>query len=168
MLKQIIAKAEEQAEEGYLHISSVKALLLELDTFHQNKGTKLSGIKNKNGIGKNGVSTIKRQDFIDRYKPLLDDGMGHTRKNTILGLPLEEYYWMGLFCIDNEISITGFLQLAYKERKALCEMKLLKATEDNTNYLCSTIKRKNKQATTVSNSQQGISNEQGVLFWTYQ
>ncbi len=107
----------------------------------------------KQGLGRGGMSTVKRDDFTARYKWQIDEGYGNDRKNTILGLTISEYYELGLFCIDNNISISGFVKTAMREKKTLCEMGLLNVHDDNTHTIKNSIKKQNKRIT--QQTQQG-------------
>ena len=98
----------------------------------------------KQGLGRLGMSCVKLADFQARYKWQIDSGYGHERKNTILGMPLTEYYELGTFCIINKISITGFIKMAMKERKHLVDMGLIDINLDNSQLLQNSIKKKNK------------------------
>ena len=98
---------------------------------------------NKNGLGRNGMSSIKLEDFQARYQWQIDEGYGHERKNTILGMPLQEYYELGTFCIINKISITGFIKMAMRERKHLVDMGLIDINVDNSQLLQNSIKKQN-------------------------
>ena len=100
---------------------------------------------NKQGLGRNGMSSIKLEDFQKRYKWQLDEGYGHERKNTILGMPLQEYYELGTFCIINKISITGFIKMAMRERKYLVNLGLIDIDADNSALLANSIEKKNKK-----------------------
>ncbi len=99
----------------------------------------------KHGIGNKGMADVKLEDFKEMYEWQIKEGYGHERKKTIVGMPLSDYYDLGLFCIKNKISISGFLKIAYKERKHLCEVGLLQVHEDNTDLLKNSIKKQNKK-----------------------
>lgn len=88
-----------------------------------------------------GMASVKLEDFKALYEWQLE-GYGHQRKNTIVGMSLQEYFNLGVFCINNKISIAGFMKAACKERKHLVEQGLIDINEDNTTLLEHSIQTK--------------------------
>ncbi len=61
-----------------------------------------------------GIKTTRKDDFIATYKHQLDE-YGESPQKIITTMTLNEYYKIGIICIENEISIAGFIREAIRD-----------------------------------------------------
>lgn len=92
-----------------------------------------------------GIKATRKDDFIATYKWQLVE-FGDTPQKVITTIPLHEYYKIGIICIDNEISIAGFIR---------------EAIRDN---ICNVSKYKKRLKKTVKKVKDSNIKKQGSLF----
>jgi len=63
----------------------------------------------QDGFGKSGIASLKEETFKEKFEWQLKE-FPKDKKRTILEIPLVDYYYMGLFCIRNNISINQFIK----------------------------------------------------------
>ena len=71
--------------------------------------------KYKAGLGRKGIVTMKLENFVDRYEWQLRDYKDSPQK-IITTIPLKDYFALGKFCIENKITIAGFVRESIKEK----------------------------------------------------
>ena len=81
-------------------------------------------------LGKKGVASMKLEDFKDHFEWMLKECPEH-KVQTKIAIPVTDYYFLGIYCIENNLSIAGFIKFAYNERLALTEQKLINPDKDN-------------------------------------
>ena len=58
-------------------------------------------------IGRKGIGSVRLEDFLEEYSWQLKE-FGLTNRKIINTLPLNDYFALGVFCINNKISINAF------------------------------------------------------------
>ncbi|MBL0721219.1 MAG: hypothetical protein JJV88_01410, partial [Sulfurovum sp.] len=60
------------------------------------------------GLGRKGITALKLDKFKERYEWQLEE-YSEAPQKLITSIPLKDYYKMGIFCIENKITIEGFV-----------------------------------------------------------
>ena len=74
--------------------------------------------------GRRGIKDTKLEDFKDQYDWQLED-YGNTKKKAIVSIPLQLYYDIGIFCIENESSINEFMAQAIRNQYDMIQRDLV-------------------------------------------